>query len=122
MLISSKPTAATTYAVNLPEFGSDYWYARQEIREAATIPTSTANAGVFRQVVKYDVTSIVRSYSNIIDNARAAVLLLMKASTQTSFYVSTGGHVYDCALDIECAPRAGKSFASVTFRVLSQVS
>lgn len=122
MIIYSKPYATPFYSVNLPEFGNDYWYPRQEIREAETIPTSTANAGVFRQVVKYDVTSIVRPYANVIDTTRAATLLAMKASTQTSFYVNTGGSVYECALDIDCSPLAAKSRAAITFRVLAQIS
>lgn len=121
MRIYSKPDAATGYNVNLPEFGQDYWYSKQIIREAETIPTSTASAGVFRQVVKYDVTSIVRSYSTIIDTTRAAVLRAMQQSTQTAFYVATGGNVWECALDIECAPLGAKSRVSITFRVLSQI-
>lgn len=121
MRIYSKPAATTAYNVNLPELGQDYWYSKQVIREAETIPTSTANAGVFRQVVKFDVTSIVRSYSTVIDTARSAVLRLMQQSTQTAFYVATGGNVWECSIDIECAPVGAKSRVSLTFRVLSQI-
>lgn len=122
MLIFSKPGAATPYSVNLPELGQDYWYPRQEVREVATVATSTTAASYFRNITKYDVTSIVRSYSTIIDTVRAAVILAMRTSVQTSFYVSTGGKVYDCIVECELVPQGAVARLSITFRVQALIS
>lgn len=124
MIIYSKPGAATFRQVNLPELGKDYWYARQVVHEAETIPTSTTPAGVFRQVVNFGVSSIVRTYTVVLDRTKTAVLLAMQAdSAQTSYYVNIGTAIYDCTISVEAVPlNSIRAQVKITFRVMSQIS
>ena len=124
MIIYSKPGAATFYKVDLPELLTDYWVPVTEILEAKTIATSTTKAAVFRQVVKYDITSIKKAYNVIVDSARAAVLMAMANNIyQTTFYCNTGTGLYEVTMLIDPSP-LGRSNASINinFSVIALVS
>lgn len=124
MIIYSKPGAATFYKAHLPDILADYWIPGQKIMEAETIATSTAKAGFFRQVTKYDVTSIKRQYSAIVDNVTASYLLAMAQSlTQDSWYVSNGSSIYECHLVIDLVPLGrNQTAATINLSVIAQVS
>lgn len=94
MIIYSVPTATTPYRLDLPEIGKAYWLPDQKILENEYIATSTASAGFFRQLVKYDVSSIKKEFSVILDSIRAAVLYAMLTSSQTSWYCDIGTAKY----------------------------
>lgn len=99
MIIYSKPGAATHYTVNLPQIGRDYWTPAQRINESPTIPTATASAGVFRQIVKFDASSIKKSYSILVSADKATIIQNMINSPQTAFIVNIGTATYDVALE-----------------------
>lgn len=124
MIIYSKPGSATFRKVHLPELGQDFWYQKPIILEAKTIPTSTAPAGVFRQVINQDVSAISRNYSVLMSKTKALNLLAMQADTnQTSYYVDTGTAVFDCVVIVDAVPVvSNKAQVKLTFQVMSQVS
>jgi hypothetical protein len=98
MQIYSTATASAHYSIALPQIGKDYWTTRQEIAEAKYLPTSTTSAGVFRQITKYDVTSITKSYQVIATETEAAMMLAMHNSTQTEWIVDNGSARYKCSV------------------------
>ncbi len=124
MIIYSKPGATTFRSVHLPEIGRDYWYASPIVIEAQTIPTSTVSAGVFRQVVPQAVSSIVRTYSIVLDKTKTDSLLAMQAdTTQTSYYVNIGTAVFECIVSVDARPiTVKKAQVNLTFRVMNQIS
>ena len=116
MIITSAPSASTAYRIDLPEIGRDYFVTNQKVLENEFIATSSSPAGFFRQLVKYDVTSIKRTYRLLFDLARASVFEAMLASNQTSFYVNTLGGIYNCIITGSIVP-AGKLRALVTIDI-----
>jgi hypothetical protein len=124
MIIYSKESVTTAYRVELPEITRDWWLPKTDVLTAATIATSTTSAAIFRQVVKYDVTSIQKNYSVILDNARAQTLLNMLSDTaQSSFYVHNGTALYECAIVAEIRPASAiKNIVTLTLHVLTEVS
>lgn len=123
MIIYSTPSAATPYSLELPEIGRDYFIPDQKVLENEYIATSTASAGFFRQLVKYDISSIKRSYNLLLDLTRATTLQSMVNSIQTSFYCNTLGGVYEVILTAGIVP-AGKlrAVANINISVIRQVS
>lgn len=123
MRIYSKQGAAVEYSINLPHIGRDYWVAPQIINEANIIPTSTASAGVFRQIVKFGVSGIKKNYSVIVAAAEAATMRAMQDSTQTSWYVNNGTNIYDCCVTFNpIAISPTKSRVDIEIAVNSLVS
>lgn len=124
MVIYSLPDAATAYSLSLPEISRDYWIPESKLIENEFIATSTASAGWFRQLVKYDVSSIKKSYQLLLDLTRASTLQSMLSDTaQTSFYARTGSTVYEVNLIGTVVP-AGKlrALANIEISVISEVS
>lgn len=116
MIIYSVPSAATPYRLELPEIGKDFWIPDQKILENEYIATSTASAGFFRQLVKYDESSIKKQYTVVLDEARALLLQTMIQSTQTSWYCHNGTATYHINLLASLAP-IGPTKASATLQI-----
>lgn len=122
MRIYSVPgTAGTCYDINLDQIGRDYWIAPTRVVEAAYLPTSTANAGVFRQVTKYDVSALSRKFQVVLADAEAVILQAMAASTQTEWYVDNGTGVYRCNVVIDLAFSQGRAVASIAISVIAAI-
>ncbi len=121
MNIYSKPDATTFYKVELPEIQREFWTPQQKILENEYIATSTAPAGVFRQLVKYDVSSIARSYSIVIDQTRATVIKNMIESTQTSFHMHNGSAAYEVYFTAQLSYIGNKVFVQLQISVIQAV-
>lgn len=114
-------TAETFYDLNLEQIGNDFWLAPTQIAEAAYLPTSTTEAGVFRQVTKYDETAIQKTYDGIILTAAQAVTLqAMDASTQVEWMVDAGTGLYRAVMTVGLSYVGGRPMATLTFRVLEK--
>lgn len=123
MIIYSIPGASPAYQLNLPEIGRDYWIPESKLIENEFIATSASSAGFFRQLVKYDVSSIRKSYQLLLDLARAATLEDMLASDQTSFYCRSNSTVYEINLTGSVVPmRKLRSVASIQISVIQEVT
>jgi len=123
VIITSIPSATTPYRLELPEIGRDFWIPDQKILENEYIATSTAPAGFFRQLVKYDVSSIKKQYSVILDNTRALILKAMIESTQTSWYCNNGTGTYHVNMIAALAPIGTlKAQATIQISVIEAVS
>ena len=123
MIITSTPSATVQYRLDLPEVGRDYFIPEQKTLENEYIATSTASAGYFRQIVKYDITSIRRSYSVLLDLVRASTFESMLSSDQTEFYCNTLGGIYSVNLTGSITP-VGKlrAMATINISVIEKIS
>lgn len=118
MFIYSLPSATTPYRLHLPEIGRDYWIPGQKLLENEFIATSTSSAGFFRQLIKYDVSSVRRSYRILLDLTRAATLQSMLTSDQTSFYCTTPTGNYEINLTGSIMPNGKlRSVANIDIAV-----
>lgn len=116
MILSSLPTESVQYKIDLPDIGRDYFVPEQKVLENEFIATSTAPAGYFRQLVKYDLSSVKRQYSAIVSLSQALELAAMAASAQTSYRISTATGLYEAIVTINLAP-IGKTKAMVNLGV-----
>lgn len=115
-------TPAETFRdVNLPQIAKEYWQAPRTIEEARFLPTSTANAGVFRQMTKLDLSGIKKTFSIIVTAAQAAVLQAMDSSEQTEWNVDTGTAVYLCMIQFTLSYDSGQTRADLDISVLEEV-
>lgn len=121
MNIFSKPDATTFYKVDLPEIQREFWTPQQKILENEYIATSTAPAGIFRQLVKYDVSSISRDYSIVIDQTRAGVLKTMVESSQTSFHIHNGSGFYEVYFTAQFSYVGNKVLVQMQISVIQAV-
>lgn len=113
-------TAEVPYDVNLPQISKDFWQPTQEVIEAAYLATTTAQAGMFRQTTKYDISSVKKTYTIVLSEAESTVLTKMNESTQSEWIVDTGNGRYLCLMVIVFNYSEGRRMADMTFHVLSR--
>jgi hypothetical protein len=99
------PSAPVAYRLDLHEIGRGWWLPEPKILTAEYVPTSTLPAGVLRQVIAYDTSSITRSYSiAAIEKTRADMIAAMMASGQTTWAVDVGTARFECTFVAKMAP------------------
>lgn len=113
--------AETFYDVNLRQVLKDFWQAPRVLQEAAYLPTSTTNAGYFRQLTKYGISGVKKKYSLIVSAAEATTLQAMNNSQQTEWNVDTGTAVYLCMIVFDFSWDSGKTRCDLDISVLSEV-
>lgn len=123
MIIRSKSGSATLHRVELPEIGRDWFIPAVQVIESPTIATSTASAAVFKQVIRYGISSVKRSYSIIISETKAiALAAMLAATTSNALLVTTASGEYEAAVTADIQPLGPlKNRATITVSVLSQV-
>lgn len=123
MNITSVKTATVQYSLSLPEIGRDYFIPDQKTIENEYISTSTSPAGIFRQIVKYDITSITRKYRVVLDQTRATTLEAMIQSDQTEFYLHVPGAIYRAHFSAGLEPFGPKNaVANINIAMIERVS
>jgi hypothetical protein len=111
-------TGEVFYDINLPQIQREFWLAPRVVEEAAFVPTSTANAGFFRQLTKYDISAIKKRFTIILTTAQSTTLQAMDASEQTEWIVDTGTAKYSCMIVFGFAFTEGQPAATLTISVL----
>lgn len=127
MRIYSAPSFAsiageTFYSINLPQISKAFWQAPTAIAEAPYLATSTAPAGVYRQLTKYDASAIRKQYRVALTDSEAAIIQAMDASKQTEWYVDIGTAIYNCMIVFALSYESGVPICNMQISVLEQIS
>lgn len=109
------------YDINLPDIGRMFWQAPSTIAEAPFLATSTAPAGVYRQLTKYDVSAIKKRFTVVLSAADAATAQAMEESKQTEWRIDIGSAVYNCIATFGLSYASGVILCQIDVSVLEKV-
>jgi len=110
------------YTINLSQVDRDFWQAPRVLVEAPFLATASADAGMFREFTKYDVSAIKKSYQVLLTSSEATIIQAMDASDQEEWYVDIGTGLYRCIILFRLSYASGSPMVALDISVIERIS